>query len=217
MRSGIPAACEPDREIRAFLRRHPAQKRQVRDLRSGVELVTASGGDAMRDGREPAGAEDRQALRIRDRHEAEARPARENTAAGLSSPAARAASSPFSRRAARRSGSASGRCESAGCRTPRAMPTNQMQLIQVRREVGFEWRLIEPERLLANGLQMRLRSRVAACEEGDVVSEIDQGVTQVCNDPLRSAVKLRRHRFIKRSNLCDFHARTSMFSCNQSI
>ena len=65
--------------------------------------------------------------------------------------------------------------------------------------------LVEPERAAAAGDQVRLRFRVPAREQRDVVALPDELLGQVGNDALGAAVVLGRHALEQRRNLGNSH------------
>ena len=71
---------------------------------------------------------------------------------------------------------------------------------------------IEPERLLRARYEFRRGQRVAAREQGDLVSLADQLLGEIRDDALGAAVQARRHAFDQRRDLGDFH-----FGCLHAV
>ena len=64
---------------------------------------------------------------------------------------------------------------------------------------------VEPQRHGGARNEAGARYRVAACKQRHVVTEPDQLVGQIGHDPLRAAVKTRRHALHERRDLRNFH------------
>ena len=75
---------------------------------------------------------------------------------------------------------------------------------QMGGEVRFEIR-VQPKRALAAGHPGRPGARLGAREQGDVVTELDQRVGQIGNDPFRPAIEPGRDGFVEGSDLRDPH------------
>src|SRR5436190_13801563 len=59
-------------------------------------------------------------------------------------------------------------------------------------------------------LELGPRQRISAREESELMAGLDEGLRQPRNDTLCPAVKLRRHRFGKRRDLCNAHSGTPL-------
>ncbi len=67
--------------------------------------------------------------------------------------------------------------------------------------------VVEPKRTGARSDQLGLRHRIAAGEQGDVVPLSYEFLGQIRDDALGASITVGRNAFIKRSDLCDSHAR----------
>ena len=65
--------------------------------------------------------------------------------------------------------------------------------------------LVQAQRMPAGGDELCLGHRIAAREQGDLVALPDELLRQVGHHPLRPAIVFRRHAFVQRRNLGNFH------------
>jgi hypothetical protein len=75
------------------------------------------------------------------------------------------------------------------------------------RRKGVAQRTAEAQRARQHRLECHRGDRIAAGEQRHVVTEIDEFFCQIRNDPLGSAVELRRNCFGQRRDLGDSHDR----------
>ncbi len=80
---------------------------------------------------------------------------------------------------------------------------------KMRRQIGFQRGRIQTERSLSHGCKTCVGPAIAAGEKRYVVAQLDQSIHQMRDDSLRPAIKQRRDRFAKRSNLRDLQGNES--------
>ena len=68
-------------------------------------------------------------------------------------------------------------------------------------DIGFARRIVQSKRALATRVQRSARARISAREQRHFVTEVDQRVGKVRDDPLGAAVQARRHRLVQRRDL----------------
>jgi hypothetical protein len=76
---------------------------------------------------------------------------------------------------------------------------------QMRRQFGFEGMWIEPKCLISHRNKRCPRPRLRACEQDDIMAEVEQRVSQMRDNPLGTPIKAGGHRLMERGNLRNPH------------
>ena len=76
---------------------------------------------------------------------------------------------------------------------------------EMRGEIGFEARRIEPNRLIADGHKFRAGFGIGAGKQGHLVAKLDQSFGEEEDDALGATIELGRNRLVQRRNLRDLH------------
>ena len=183
-----------DRPVGAFLRRDPAQEGEI-GLPGYCGEAVGVGREPVRNGGQPIGLRERPALIVGDRDQRVLGPARIDAGQVLEvQPAVQSSHGPAGHVAEER------KMHHVDMEVQDVeLVPSPVKLVH-HREMAGEIRLqrarVEPEGLVAAGNQGRPGPRIAAREQGDIMTKCYQGVGKMRHDSLSAAVQSWRHRLV---------------------